>query len=205
MNPIRRLLLALLAALPVASLAAPQAGSDYTILQPQPTEAPGKIVVTEFFWYGCPHCFDFEPALEAWLKKQKPDVKFRLVPAILNPEWAHDAAVFYSLEALGQIPRLHAPLFNAIHVDHLSTGNKAALDQWLAKNGVDPKKFDETMKSFGVQAKVRRAAQETIAYQVEGTPALAVQGLYTINGAPSMLSTTDYLIEQVRKARAAKK
>ena len=205
MKPLRRLILAVLAALPLAALAAPQAGRDYTIIQPQPVESSGKIVVTEFFWYGCPHCFDFEPRLEAWMKKQKADVTLRLVPAILNPEWAHDAAIYYSLEALGQIPRLHDALFNAIHVDHLSTGNKAAFEQWLAKNGVDPQKFEETMKSFGVQAKVRRAAQETIAYQVEGTPALAVQGLYTINGAPSMLATTDYLIELVRKARAAKK
>jgi thiol:disulfide interchange protein DsbA len=181
----------------------PQPSTDYTVLKPElPVDTPGKIEVIEFFWYGCPHCYALEPLLETWLKKLPPDVQFKRVPAVFNERWAKDAAIFYALEASGNLERLHRPLFDAIHRDGLKTDNGQALGQWLAKNGVDTKKFDEIGRSFTVQSKVRRAAQLSVAYRIEGTPAMAVHGRYTVGvdrGQPAMLATVDYLIDQVRR------
>ena len=204
----RRILLAALAAIPFrAQLARAQAGSFTELKPPQPVETGNKIEVVEFFWYGCPHCYNLEPLLETWLKKQPPDVEFRRIPAVFNERWALDAGMFFTLEALGVLEKLHRPLFDAIHRDRLRTDDVAARDQWLQKNGVDPKKFEDTFRSFGVQSKVKRAAQQTIAYKIDGTPAMAVQGRYTVsveqgNGQVGMLAAVDRLVDQVRKRKA---
>src|SRR3954469_14662114 len=202
------LVAALLAALPVVSPAGAQGNFQYTELKPpQTTEAdPKKVEVVEFFWYGCPHCYNLEPYIERWLKSLPADVQFRRVPAVFNQRWGHDAAVFYTLEALGLLDKLHRPLFDAIHRDRLDTANEPALSQWLQKNGVDAKRFIDTMKSFGVQSKTRRAVQLTTAYKIDGTPAMAVQGRYTISAdqgrsQQGMLDTVSFLVEQVRKGK----
>lgn len=181
----------------------PRSGTDYVVLKPElPVDVQGRIEVLEFFWYGCPHCYALEPLLETWLKKLPADAQFKRVPAVFSERWARDAALFYTLDASGNLERLHRPLFDAIHRDALKTDNDQALGQWLRKNGVDTKMFDEMSRSFSVQSKVRRAAQLSTAYRIEGTPAMAVHGRYTIGserGHPGMLATVDYLIEQVRR------
>ena len=180
-------------------------GVDYVVLKPElPVDTPGKIEVIEFFWYGCPHCYTLEPLLEDWLKKLPNDAAFRRVPAVFNERWAKDAAVFYALEATGNLERLHRPLFDAIHKDGLRTDQGPALGQWLTKHGIDTRKFDEAGRSFGVQSKVRRAAQLSQAYRIDGTPAMAVHGRYTVGAEqsktqPVMLSTVDYLIDLARR------
>jgi len=199
-------------AAPVTALAQAAASGRYIELDPPlPVEAQGKIEVVEFFWYGCPHCYDLEPKIEPWAKKLPADVKFRRIPAVFNnPQWTLDASIFYAFEALGLVDKLHRPLFDAIHRDHLRTNDPAALDEWLRKHDVDSKKFEEVRKSFGVQSKTRRSQQLSLAYRITGTPAMAVQGRYTINLSEQvptfdvMLQTADYLIGVVRKGMAAK-
>src|SRR6185436_12139679 len=155
--------LAALAAAPLLAplrLAAQPRFNFGEVKPPQPTETGGKIEVLEFFWYGCPHCYSLEPLIEVWTKKLPADVQFRRVPAIFNERWALDANIYYSLEALGVLDKVHRALFDAIHKDRLKTDSKEARDQWLQRNGVDVKKFDDAFKSFGVQSKVKRAAQQ---------------------------------------------
>ena len=181
---------------------------NFVALNPElPVDSQGKIEVLEFFWYGCIHCYELEPLLETWIKKLPADAQFRRVPAVFNERWAKDAAIFYALEATGNLERLHRPLFDAIHRDSLKTADGAALGQWLTKNGVDTKKFDEAGRSFSVQSKVRRAAQMSSAYRIEGTPAMAVHGRYMVNtghGHPAMLATVDSLVDRVRRAAPPK-
>ena len=133
-------------------------------------------------------------------------VQFRRIPAIFNARWAHDAAIFYTFEALGVLDKVHRPFFDAIHKDHLRTDDPQALDDWLQKHGIDPKKFNETLKSFGVQSKTRRAAQLTGAYKIDGTPAMAVQGRYTVSAdqgrtREGMLQAVDQVVDMVRKSK----
>ncbi len=214
MNPHRRTLMFALGLAPLASLAQQRqlaSGVDYTELKPgQPVDAQGKIEVLEFFWYGCPHCYTLEPLLEKWIARLPADVQFRRVPAVFNEAWARDAAVFYTFEALGVVEKLHRPYYDAIHRDKVNTRSPAALAQWLEKNGVDTKKFDEALKSFGVQSKVRRATQQSVAYRIDGTPALAVNGRYTVSAGQGrtqagMLATAESLIGIARKGVAGAK
>jgi thiol:disulfide interchange protein DsbA len=211
MNLRRRTLVLALGLAPFGAYAQarqPAPGVDYTELKPsQPVETQGKIEVLEFFWYGCPHCYTLEPLLEKWIPTLPADAQFRRVPAVLNQGWANDAAVFYTFEALGVLARLHRPYFDAIHGDRLNTRDSVSFNDWLQKNGVEVKKFEQTMKSFGVQSKVRRASQLSTAYRIDGTPALAVHGRFTVSAEQArtqrgMLAIVEYLIGVARKGGA---
>lgn len=194
--------------------AQPTAGVEYRELATaQPGDSPGKIEVLEFFWYGCPHCYNFEPVITPWLKKLPKDAQFRRVPAMFNEEYAQGARAFYALEAIGAEERLHKALFDAVHTgSRLRVGNEAALTEWLGKQGVDTKKFSAAYRSFSVEGKLKRADQLTRAYKIDGVPAMAVDGKYVVNtesikSFEHLLAITDYLIEQSRKkgAKAAPK
>lgn len=194
--------------------AQPTAGVEYRELStPQPTDTPGKIEVVEFFWYGCPHCYSFEPVLEPWVKKLPKDVHFRRIPAMFNEEYAQAARAFYALDAIGQEERLHKALFDAVHTgSRLRVGDEAALTEWLGKHGVDTKKFAAAYRSFSVEGHLKRAAQLTQAYKIDGVPSMAVNGKYVVNtdnirSFEQLLGVTDYLIEKVRKTggKAAQK
>jgi len=209
MNTTRRTLLAAFAAaatpFPLALRAQKEAETPYTTLQSAlPVENPAKVEVAEFFWYGCIHCYNLEPVIEEWLPTLPKDAYFRRIPAVFNERWALDAGIYYSFETLGVLGKVHRPFFDAIHKDRLKSDNPAALSEWLVKNGIDPKKFEETMKSFGVQSKVKRASQLTGGSKIGGTPALMVQGRYTISTEQGrtqqgMLANADRLIPVVRK------
>jgi len=199
--------------LPVGAYAAQQltAGVDYAEMSPQAIDTPpGKIEVVEFFWYGCPHCYDLEPALEPWVKKLPKDVVFKRVPAAFNEQWAIAARVYYALESIGESERLHVKLFNAIHRDHLRITSESEMADWLKKQNVDVAKYAAAYKSFAVDSRLKRAVQLLEGYRIDGkpaidgVPALVVQGRYLANGSMSgsrekLLQTVDYLIAQVRK------
>jgi len=192
---------------------APVEGTDYIELKPpQPVDAQGKVEVIEFFWYRCPHCYALEPNLEAWIKRLPRDVQFRRVPGILNEDWAVDARIFYALEAIGEVERVHRGLFNAIHQQGgvRLRGDEFAkwVADWLAKQKVDMAKYDAALHSFSVESKLRRAAQMASAYRLDGVPALTVQGRYVVMAATSqnaMLATTDFLVGEARKQLAKAK
>jgi thiol:disulfide interchange protein DsbA len=193
----------------IASFAqsAPVEGTDYVELRPpQAVETSGRVEVIEFFWYRCPHCYALEPDLEAWVKRLPRDVQFRRVPGILNDDWAVDARIFYALEAIGEVERVHRPLFNAIHQQGgvRLRGDVFAkwVAEWLAKQKVDMAKYDAALHSFSVESRMRRAAQMASAYRLEGVPTLAVQGRYLVLASTSqkaMLATADVLIGETRK------
>lgn len=185
----------------------PSEGVDYVELKPpQSTETSGKVEIIEFFWYRCPHCHSLEPDLEPWLKRLPRDVQFRRVPGILNDDWAIDGRIFYTLEVLGELERLHRPLFDAIHQQGgvRLRGDAFAkwVADWLGKQKVDMAKYDAAFRSFTVETRLRRAVQMSRAYRLESVPALAVQGRYIVIARTSqkaMLATADFLIGEVRK------
>lgn len=187
----------------VAAAAEPIEGRQYTRLQfPQPVESAGKVEVIEFFWYGCPHCADLEPLLSAWVRKLPADVSFRKVPAVFRDTWAPGARLYYTLEAMGLLDKLHVAVFNAIHVEKLNLyGDEKRMADWIAKQGVDRQKFTDMYKSFTVAGKVRRATEMTQEYGFGGVPVLIVGGKYMPANAGTyadMLSVADALIAKNR-------
>jgi thiol:disulfide interchange protein DsbA len=184
-----------------------QAGPPYAKLdQPQPTEGNGKIEVTEFFWYGCPHCYAMEPAVNAWLKAKPADVEFRRIPAFPSESWGEMAKMFYTLEAMGKMPEFHDKVFDAVHKDHVNMLSKSKREEWLKANGIDVAKYEEVEKSFSVVSKLARARQLTQAYKVDSVPRFFVGGKYYTSGEQAggnekIFPTIDLMIAQVRKEK----
>ena len=181
-------------------------GKDFAVLNPvQPTEGGGKIEVTEFFWYGCGHCYSLEPYIEKWAASLGKDVVFKRVPAIPSESWGQTAVIFYALEAMGVLDKYHKKVFDAIHKDNVILTNRTVRDEWLKKQGVDLPKFLEVEKSFSVVTKLNRAKQLTAAYKVDGVPMLYVNGKYfTSNthagGDPArVMAIVDQLVAMARK------
>jgi len=201
------LALGLVAVSPGANAEKFEEGVAYTVLKtPVGTDDPNRIEVVELFWYGCPHCYEFDPSLEKWVKTLPKDVVFKRVPAPLNRVWETAGRVYYSLEAIGAVDKVHSKLFDAIHKDGLKPTNERAMLEWLEKQGVDTKKYSAAYRSFAVDSKLKRAQQIAQGSQIEGVPALMVNGKYVIPGqsAARMLAIADSLIEQSRKEKAKK-
>ncbi len=187
----------------------PDAGIDYReVTPPQATESGSKIEVLEFFWYGCPHCYAFEPSLQAWIKKLPQDVSFRRVHAQFAPQWVQHAKLFYAIDALGEVERLHRKVFDTIHGERRELLKEADMIEFAAANGVDKGKFADTLKSFGVAGKLQRAKQVVANYKVDGVPMLAVNGKFVTSpsiaaGQEKCLAVMDYLLDQERKSKKA--
>jgi thiol:disulfide interchange protein DsbA len=175
---------------------------------PLPTDSKARIEVVEFFWYECPHCYALEPLLETWIKKLPKDVEFRRIPATFNERWVISARVYYALEAMGLVDKLHRPLMDAIHKDRLRVTDERQLTEWLQGKGVDVSKFSATLKSFAVESRLKRAQSLVQGSRIDGVPALMVNGQYVVAAGAGgseerMLAIADSLIERSRKQLAA--
>ena len=185
-------------------------GDKYEVLTPpQPTATQGKIEVTEFFWYGCPHCYALEPVLGKWLKTLPADVAFRRVAADFG-RWSAGARLYYALEAIGEESRVRSELFDAIHNAGLYHTKEADVSEWLAKKGVDKARFSAAYNSTAVLDKVKQAQSLTQAHKLDGVPTLVVGGKYWTSstlaggheGVPAVL---DELIAKIRAEQSVKK
>lgn len=178
---------------------------------PRATESRDRIEITEFFWYGCSHCFHMEPELQAWLKKAPKDVVFRRVPAVFpgrdgSPgQWASGAALYFTLEAMGLGEKLHVDMFKAIHNERVDLFSEKGMVAWLGKKGVDTKTFSSTYQSFAIRSKVMQAMQVTQAHGLDGVPAVVVDGRYRAINGPETFAVIDALIDKARKDRGGKK
>ena len=185
-----------------AAVADPVEGKDYAAVPLPQATGGGKIEVTEFFWYGCPHCFALEPKLEAWLARLPKDVQFKRVPAVLAAHWQPMAKSFYALEATGV--DLHAKMFNAIHAENINLSDEQTFLQWVGKQGADSRKIGDAYRSFGVNSKLQAARQLNVNYGLTSVPTLVVAGKYRTSpsmagGADQMFQVVDFLIDQARK------
>jgi thiol:disulfide interchange protein DsbA len=177
-------------------------GTQYTRLEvPQPTSDPDKIEVVEMFSYACPHCFHLDPYINEWLKSKPEDVVFIRLPVVFRPQWEPLAKAYFTAELLGVLDKTHSALFDAIHVKHQNLENEAALRDFFASHGVNPKDFDKTYNSFAVAVKVNHAKLMTRRYAITGVPTLIVNGKYSTGGEDrNVLKVVDYLIAKERKA-----
>jgi thiol:disulfide interchange protein DsbA len=197
--------IALLAVLATPVWAGIDEGIEYKTISPRVANQveDKKIEVVELFWYGCPHCFHFEPSLLKWLKQKPKDVNFVRVPAVFNPTWGLHARAYYTAEVLGILDKIHEPLFNAIHLKKQKMATANELADFFAAHGIEKETFYETFNSFAVDAKVRRATDLTHRYGIDGVPSLIVNGKYRTSGSMAggqqkMLQVVDYLIKQER-------
>jgi thiol:disulfide interchange protein DsbA len=177
---------------------------EYRVIPtPQPVETGANIEVIDFFWYGCPYCNELQPALFDWIKNKPADVTVRHVPAILKDTWAPHARIFYTLELLGELERLHLAVYHSYHVEQLYMSKPDVMEQWAVKNGIDARRWKDAYYSPEVDAKIARAAQATKRYDIQGTPSLVVDGRYLTSSSmtPSVRGVIPVLDDLVKLAR----
>ena len=182
------------------------AGEHYDVISPAvPTANRDKIEVAEFFWYGCGHCYTFEPVVQQWRKTLADDVSFSGSPAIWNEQMELHARAFYTAEVLGVLDTMHPVIFQAMNVDRKRLASQAEIAKLFVANGVSAEDFDKAFSSFGVSSQVRQADARAKAAKITGTPALMVNGKYHVStrkagSQADMLKVADFLIEKERTA-----
>lgn len=181
-----------------AVAAKPVLDKEYKLIdppQPQPATVKG-VEVLEFFNYACSHCYEFEPSLKTWLKNKPKNVEFRYVPAVFNERMIPLAKIYYTLEEMGSLEKLHDKVYYAIHQQQLNLIDRAILLKWIGEQRVDAKRFEATFDSFSVNNKVQRATQMTRNYHIPGTPYLIIGGRYLTG--PSMSVRADGNVDHNR-------
>jgi thiol:disulfide interchange protein DsbA len=206
---VRITFLLLLAAACIAR-AQPSAGRHYQVLDPpRPVASGAQIEVIEFFYYGCPVCYESQPHIARWLLKTGGDVLLRRVPAT-GPEGGESFALtYYALEATGNLARLHWPLYDNHHFDDRKLHDEQHLLEWLRGNGVDSARFRAARDSAENRAKVAAAAKTFEAYSVSGVPAFAVDGKYLTSARMAgsvrqMMEVVEFLVSRAREERRSR-
>jgi len=168
------------------------------VVPAQPTSTVGKVEVLELFWYGCQHCFRFEPYLERWLKKKPDNAQFVRMPGVFRASWENHARAFYTAQLLGVFDKIHEPLFDAIHVKKKQLDTMESLRDFFAEQAdVDKNEFIKTFKSFAVDTRLKRAKTMGSRYGVRGVPAIIVNGKYRVaGGGAESIKIVNYLIEK---------
>ncbi len=167
---------------------------------PQPTATGSKVEVRVVFWYGCPHCYRFEPYMERWLRNKPKEAQLVHMPGIFRPLWELHARAYYTMELLGVVDKLHKPLFDAMHLERRRLDNEQALEDFFAEHGVAREDFRKTFRSFAVETRVRQAKLLTRRYGIDGVPAVIVNGKYRLNngmtgGPAETLKVINYLVK----------
>ncbi len=180
-----------------------QGGNYRAITAPQPTQTGNKIEVLEIFWYGCPHCFTFEPYINQWLKTKPADVEFRRLPAVFGDKWAPGARVFYTAWALNVLDKVHPAFFHALHEEQRKFESADDYAPLFVQAGVNQDDFSKMFTSSDIDEKVKQAALQGQAYGIEGVPSVIVNGKYLTAGAmagsyEAMIQVINGLIELSR-------
>ncbi len=180
------------------SFAQYQAGRDYErISTPLPIKQDGKVEVIEAFWYGCGHCYSFEPVINKWKKELNEDVKFAKLPVGWGPMHQLHATLYYTIEALKIGDIGHGAVFTAIHKEGNYLSSEKSILEFLSKLGISEKEAYKQMNSFSVKQKVKRSIELSRKLKVSAVPMMFVDGKYKIQVKGStnkMLDTVDYLI-----------
>ena len=175
-------------------------GEHYERITPEvATNGEGKIEVVEIFWYGCHHCYAFEPHIEEWLKSKPENVVFRRVPGIFAQNWVPHARAFYVAETLGVMDKVHTALFEAIHGLGRKINDEDALARFFAEHGVAESDFREAYNSFSVDTKTRQAMTASKDYGITGVPSMIVNGRFRTSARltgtyAEMLKVVDTLV-----------
>ncbi len=186
-----------------------QRDSDYRVIAPQPVPQGPAIEVVEFFWYGCPYCAQLQPHLAAWFRRKPNDVVLRHVPAVFRESWLSHAMLYYTLEALGEVERLHYRVYDSYHVERLPLNDGDQIADWAARHGIDRDRWIATFGSAQIDRQVMQAREQLARYTVSGTPSLVVDGRYLTSsgmtpGVAAMIPVLDDLIALVRSERAGR-
>ncbi len=186
---------------------APASGRDYQELSPpRPVSSGERIEVIEFFYYGCPVCYESQPHVARWLARVGPGIVMLRVPAVFTDSSESFARTFYALGALSEIARLHWPLYDNHHFDGKELNEEKNVTAWVARNGVDAARFSELWHSAAIQAQVDAAKNALDTYAIKGVPAFVIDGKYVTSARMAgsvrdMMRVVDFLVQRAAAER----
>ena len=165
-----------------------------------------RIEVIQFFYFGCPHCFDQQPLIDDWLAKIPADVEFRYLPALRDDKWITLTRAYFALAALGEEKRLRRPIYEVINFDGVMLGDEKVLIDRVARNGVDRARFAEAFNSEDTAARLALARKMTADYNIRATPTLVVGGKFLFSSGEAgshheAIRLLDQLVDTVRRER----
>src|SRR5690606_7931407 len=170
----------------------------------QPTSSSAEQVeVAEIFWYGCPHCYDFEPQLASWAEQKPEYVSFVRIPALWNPLLRTHARAFYTAEVLGRLDEMHDAFFAEIHQNGNLLDTREALAAFFARFDVEAAEFDEAFDSYEVSSRLQQAEELNRRYRISSVPTIVVNGKYTTNA--TLAGDYDRLIELIGELTASER
>ena len=179
------------------STAAVAAGGYEVLKNPKKRADTERVEVLEYFWFGCPHCFAFEPTINDWAASKPDYVDFVREAPPLNPAWAPHSKAFYASQVLGVQEEFFEPFFNAIHKDKKRLTSPKAIAKFAGTLGIEEEKFLKTMNSFAVDAKIRRAMDLARAAGINSVPSVVINGKYKTSG--SLAGSNDRVIEVINE------
>ncbi len=197
-------LILLVPAVPVR--AEPMEDVDYVLIDPPILPGGAQVEVIEFFHYGCAACYRFEPLLVEWLGRLPPDIAFRRVPALRRRDWIPLTRLYFALEQVGELARLHGRVYRDVHEQDLNLGNSTEAIAWAAQHGLNRLIFARALESEQVSTEVQRARDATVAYGIRDTPGIVIDGRYLtgtgmVGSVEALLPVVDELIAKARAAR----
>ena len=176
---------------------------EYRLIAPQPVATGDRIEVIDFFWYACPYCNALQPALESWIRRKPEDVSLRRIPAVMRDSWEPHARIFYTLESLGELQRLHQAVYRGFHVEKLYLSRPEVVEEWAVRHGIDRDHWRDAYASPEVDAGVESARNFTRRYEVQGTPSIVVDGRYLTSTSmtPTVSAVVEVMEDLIRLAR----
>ena len=173
-----------------------------------PPRAAGSgdtIEVLEFFYYGCPVCYEAQPHIARWQLTAGPGVTLKRVPAVTDA-WLTFARVYYALETTGLLSRLHWPIYDNHHFDGKQLHEEKNITEWVGGNGVDRARFAELRRSEEVKQRVEAAKKALDTYEVKGVPTFVIDGKYVTSarmagGTREMMRVVEFLVERAAGER----
>ena len=204
---IRRLAAVLLFGAATLAQAQYQSGREYVLLDPpRPVATGSKIEVLEFFYYGCPICYEFQPHLSRWLFQAPDYVALRRVPVLSSENWEPFAKLYYTLDIMGEVGRLHWPVYDNFHFDGVKLNDVKVMMEWTSRNGINREKFVETLESDAVKVRLAESVALVKNYAVRGVPSIVVDGKYLASarlagGTRQLAQVLDFLVKRARSER----
>ena len=177
-------------------------GEHYVTLQGDADILPdGRVEVIEFFWFGCPTCFRFDPILRAW--DRPATISSKAVPVILNRASEFHARAYYAMELLNLQNQLMQNFYDELHVKRNRVVNAEDFEAWASTQpGVDAAKLAKTAHSFAAMTKVKQADLLAEKYRISGVPTIVVGGKYRTSPAMAesfvhALEIAEFLVDKV--------
>tara|TARA_B100001057_G_scaffold131756_1_gene131012 strand:- start:555 stop:1166 length:612 start_codon:yes stop_codon:yes gene_type:complete len=161
------------------------------------------IIIYEFFWYGCPHCFNLEPTMDRIQADLDSDTKIMKIPVALRQSWMPHAKLYYALEQMDKIDEMHNLIFEEIHLENNRLITEEQIVSFLGQHGIDTTKFLEKFNSFGTEARIKKSSNLARKYQINSVPTIIVNGKYLTSGSyvssyEELYSVINLLIERER-------